>query len=94
MAVSYTHLDVYKRQGLHRLNFKFLVDRPIVWNVVMYVLLIGGGECQRILIARALAQQTPVILDRGLLSVLATEGFAFARSSFCIGFLTASSIMI
>lgn len=28
--------------GLHRLNFKFLVDRPIVWNVVMYVLLIGG----------------------------------------------------
>lgn len=28
--------------GLHSLNFKFLVDRPIVWNVVMYVLLIGG----------------------------------------------------
>lgn len=28
--------------GLHSLNFKFLVDRPIVWNVVMYGLLIGG----------------------------------------------------
>lgn len=28
--------------GLHSLNFKWLKDRPVVWNVVMYLLLAGG----------------------------------------------------
>ena len=28
--------------GLHSLNFKCLTDRPVLWNVVMYVLMIGG----------------------------------------------------
>lgn len=29
-------------QGLHSLNFKYLTDRPVLWNIVMYVLMIGG----------------------------------------------------
>lgn len=29
--------------GLHALDFKFLVDRPALWYIVMYVLLIGGS---------------------------------------------------
>lgn len=29
-------------RGLHSLNFRVLTDRPVLWNVVMYVLLIGG----------------------------------------------------
>ena len=28
--------------GLHSLNFKWLKDRPVVWNMVMYLLLAGG----------------------------------------------------
>ena len=28
--------------GLHSLNFKFLAERPLLWNVVMYVLMLGG----------------------------------------------------
>lgn len=28
--------------GLHSLNFKCLTDRPVVWNLVMYVLMTGG----------------------------------------------------
>lgn len=28
--------------GFHSLNFKFLTERPLLWNIVMYVLLIGG----------------------------------------------------
>lgn len=28
--------------GLHSLNFKFLTDRPVLWNMVMYILLAGG----------------------------------------------------
>lgn len=29
--------------GLHSLNFKYLTDRPVLWNIIMYVLLIGGS---------------------------------------------------
>ena len=29
-------------QGLHSLQIKFLTDRPVLWNIVMYTLLIGG----------------------------------------------------
>lgn len=29
--------------GLHSLNFKYLTDRPVLWNIVMYTLLIGGS---------------------------------------------------
>ena len=29
--------------GLHSLNFKFLTDHPVLWNILMYVLLIGGS---------------------------------------------------
>ena len=28
--------------GLHSLNIKFLTDRPILWNIVMYTLMFGG----------------------------------------------------
>lgn len=28
--------------GLHSLNFRCLTDRPVLWNIVMYVLLTGG----------------------------------------------------
>ena len=28
--------------GLHSLNIKFLTDRPVLWNIVMYTLLLGG----------------------------------------------------
>lgn len=28
-------------RGLHRLDFKFLVDRPVLWSVVMWTLLLG-----------------------------------------------------
>lgn len=28
--------------GLHSLHIKFLTDRPVLWNIVMYVLLLGG----------------------------------------------------
>lgn len=28
--------------GFHSLNFKFLADRPVLWNIVMYILLLGG----------------------------------------------------
>lgn len=28
--------------GLHSLNFKFLADHPVLWNIVMYLLLLGG----------------------------------------------------
>lgn len=28
--------------GLHSLRFKFLTDRPILWNIVMYTLMLGG----------------------------------------------------
>lgn len=28
--------------GLHSLNFKFLTDRPLLWYIVMFTLLIGG----------------------------------------------------
>lgn len=28
--------------GLHSLNIKFLTDRPVLWNIVMFTLLIGG----------------------------------------------------
>lgn len=29
-------------QGLHSFNFKFLVEHPILWNLVMWVTMIGG----------------------------------------------------
>lgn len=29
--------------GFHSLNFKFLTDCPVLWNIVMYVLLLGGS---------------------------------------------------
>ena len=29
-------------QGLHSFNFKFLVEHPIIWNLVMWVTMIGG----------------------------------------------------
>ncbi|MCD8185936.1 MAG: hypothetical protein LUD68_05625 [Rikenellaceae bacterium] len=29
-------------RGLHSLHIKFLTDRPVLWNIVMYTLLIGG----------------------------------------------------
>lgn len=29
-------------RALHTLEFKFLTDRPVLWNIVMYTLLIGG----------------------------------------------------
>lgn len=28
--------------GLHSLNIKYLTDRPILWNIVMFTLMIGG----------------------------------------------------
>lgn len=28
--------------GLHSLNFRFLTDRPVLWNIVMFTLLAGG----------------------------------------------------
>ena len=28
--------------GLHSLNIKFLTDRPVLWNIVMYTLMLGG----------------------------------------------------
>lgn len=28
--------------GFHSLNFKFLTDRPVLWNTVMYILMLGG----------------------------------------------------
>lgn len=28
--------------GLHSLNFKCLADHPVIWNIVMYVLMLGG----------------------------------------------------
>lgn len=30
-------------QGFHSLNFKFLAERPLLWNLLMYVLLLGGS---------------------------------------------------
>ena len=29
--------------GLHRLNLKWLTDRPVLWHIVMFTLLIGGS---------------------------------------------------
>lgn len=29
--------------GFHSLNFKFLTDRPVLWNILMFTLLIGGS---------------------------------------------------
>ena len=33
MPVSYTHLDVYKRQGIHmnRINWKVRIKNPVFW---------------------------------------------------------------
>lgn len=28
--------------GFHSLNIKFLTDRPVLWNIVMYTLMLGG----------------------------------------------------
>lgn len=28
--------------GLHSLNIKFLTDRPLLWNIIMYALMLGG----------------------------------------------------
>lgn len=35
-----THRLLYS--GLHSLNIKFLTDRPILWNIVMHTLMLGG----------------------------------------------------
>lgn len=38
-----TMLRRFLYNGLHSLHFKFLVDKPLLWNILMYVLLIGGS---------------------------------------------------
>ena len=38
-----TRLKRLLYNGLHSLNFKFLADRPILWNILMYFLMIGGS---------------------------------------------------
>lgn len=37
-----TRLKGLLYSGFHSLNFKFLAERPVLWSVVMYVLLLGG----------------------------------------------------
>ena len=39
--ISRYRRNLYGR--LHRLNFKFLTDRPVLWNIVMFTLMIGGS---------------------------------------------------
>ena len=38
-----TKLKRFLYNGLHSLHFKFLTDRPVLWNILMYLLLIGGS---------------------------------------------------
>lgn len=42
---SYTmkaRMQKWMYQGLHSFNFKFLAEHPILWNIVMWVTMIGG----------------------------------------------------
>ena len=90
-AVSYTHLDVYKRQGLAK-------------RAALYPAQLSGGQKQRVAIARALAMDPKVMLldeptsaldpelvgevlsvirdlaDGGMTMIMATHQMDFARA--------------
>lgn len=46
---NYRDFNTHKRwgfwmySGMHSLRIKFLIDHPVIWNIVIWTLLIGGS---------------------------------------------------